>query len=51
MTWLIYMNFYLEDGGLRLCGCQSTCCTAGDHAYDLEVVVVELDSVGVRPNY
>lgn len=39
------MNYYLEDGGLRVCGCAG--CTAGEHAYDLEVVVVELGSEGV----
>lgn len=49
--WLIYMNFYLEDGGLQVCGCACTCCTQGDHNYDLEVVVVELDPSGVSCAY
>ena len=41
------MNFYLDDGGMQLCGCPCTCCLVGDHPYDLEVVVVELDWTGV----
>eukprot|EP00904_Undaria_pinnatifida_P003240 jgi/Undpi1/12917/HiC_scaffold_7.g02583.m1 len=43
MTWLIYINYYVDDGGLQVCGCACTCCTTGDHPYDLEVVVVEVD--------
>lgn len=45
--WLTYLNFYLEDTGLQLCGCGCACCTQGEHLYDLEVVVVELDPSGV----
>lgn len=46
-TRLFYMSFYLDDGGLKLCGCPCTCCLVGDHPYDLEVVVVKLDWTGV----
>lgn len=44
-TWLVYINYYLDDGGLRVCGCAG--CIAGEHAYDLEVVIVELGLEGV----
>eukprot|EP00904_Undaria_pinnatifida_P003239 jgi/Undpi1/12916/HiC_scaffold_7.g02582.m1 len=43
---LIYLNFYLADGGLQICGFDCTCCTVGGHPYDLEVVIVELDQTG-----
>lgn len=51
MTWLIYINYYVDDGGLQVCGCACTCCTTGDHPYDLEVVVVEVDPNSVSSNY
>lgn len=47
IMWLTYLNFYLEDTGLQVCGCGCACCTQGEHLYDLEVVVVELDPSGV----
>lgn len=35
-TWLMYMNYYLRDGGVPALG------GIGGHAYDLEIVIVEL---------
>lgn len=42
-TWLIYMNYYLMDGGVQVC-----CNTVGAHEYDLEIVIVELSPSEVR---
>lgn len=36
-TWLMYMNYYLRDGGVPALG------GLGGHDYDLEVVIVELN--------
>ncbi|CBJ49087.1 expressed unknown protein [Ectocarpus siliculosus] len=36
-TWLIYMNYYLFDGGVARLG------GLGDHKYDLEIVIVEIN--------
>ncbi|CAM9824612.1 unnamed protein product [Scytosiphon promiscuus] len=35
-TWLIYMNYYLFDGGIAKLGGR------GGHKYDLEIVIVEI---------
>lgn len=42
LTWLIYMNYYLMDGGVEVC-----CTTVGAHEYDLEIVIVELGLTSV----
>eukprot|EP00752_Nemacystus_decipiens_P001562 g1526.t2 len=39
-TWLIYMSYYLSDGGVVKLG------GAGGHKYDLEIVIVEVKSRG-----
>eukprot|EP00903_Cladosiphon_okamuranus_P016537 g15256.t1 len=39
-TWLIYMNYYLYDGGVAKLGGK------GGHKYDLEIVVVEVKKRG-----
>lgn len=44
-TWLIYMCYFQEDGGLVVLG------GTGGHKHDLEIVIVEVDNVHVSSIY